>query len=154
MARHELLGRYDCLAMVAHCIIPGSTPIYSSLHSHLLTPVFRRLCRTNAASFFSPPPVPFLMAAASRHPNAVPRLLPHGLGCPALHWCIGAGNGCILGLCFAVRIRFGRPGAVEGLVGSDRLIFIVSSHVCGGLVERQALKFIVFEPEPGPEPFC
>ena len=49
--------------------------------------------------------------------HAVPGLLPHGLGSPALHGWIVASEACLLDFGLAMRVGFGGPSAVEDLVG-------------------------------------
>lgn len=113
--------------------VPNSKPrlVIKSLSSCPLTSVFRSRLSASAAAFA-------LAYLSGRHrgpglegAHAVPGLLSHCLGSPALHGCTATREACLLVFCMTSRVCFGRPSAVEALVNWGRLCSLVSSISSG-----------------------
>ena len=100
---------------------PNSKPrlVIISSFSCSLTPVFRSPLSTSAAArapaYLSTRP----SGEGLEVTHVVPGLLPHSLGIPALQAWTTASEVCLLAFGLALRVCFGGPGAVEGLVGWD-----------------------------------
>ena len=109
---------YESLAFATMvCSNSKTRLVITSLSSCPLTPVFRSRLSASAAALA-------LAHMSGRHrspalegAHAVPGLLPHCLGSPALHGWTAAREACLLAFCLAMRVCFGGPSAVEALVG-------------------------------------
>ena len=127
--------------------------VITSSSSCPLTPVFRsRLSASTAALAFAH------LSGRYRLPglegaHAVPGLLSHCLGGPALHGWTAASEAYLLVFCLTVRVRVGGPSAVEALVGWRGLCSLVSSVSLWVIFLAQTLLLVACEPEPEPEPF-
>ena len=112
-------------------MFPDSKPhlVIISSFSCSLTPVFRSPLSTSTAGLapahLSTRPSGKILEVT----HVVPGLLPHSLGIPALHAGTTASEACLLPFDLALRVCFGGPGAVEGLVGLGRLY--ISSYQLG-----------------------
>ena len=91
--------------------------IIMSSSSCSLTPVFRSRLSTSAAALALAHFSTSLRGKGLEVTNAVPGLLRHGLGSPALHGWVVASEACLLAFGLATRVTFGGPSADEGLVG-------------------------------------
>ena len=120
-----------------------------SLYPCPLTPVFRSRLSASAAALA-------LARLSGRHrgpslegAHAVPGLLPHCLGSPALHGWTAAREACLLAFCLTRRVCFGGPSAVEALVGWGGLCSLISSVFLW--VTCLALTWLLMACEPDPE---
>lgn len=114
-----------------------------------LTPVFRSRLSASAAALA-------LAHLSGRHrgpdlerAHAVPGLLSHRFGSPALHSWTAAREACLLAFHLAMRICFGGPSAVEALVGWGGLCSLISSVFLW--VTCLALTRLLTACEPEPE---
>ena len=121
-----------------------------------LTPVFRSRLSASAAALA-------LAHVSARHSgpglegtHAVPGLLSHCLGSPALHGWTAAREACLLVFCLTMRVCFGGPSAIEALVGCGGLYSLISSGflwvTCLALTRLLTTCEPGLEPEPEPEP--
>ena len=84
-----------------------------------LTPVFRSPLSTSTAGLAPAPLSTWASGKGLEVTHVVPGLLPHSLSIPALHGWTTASEACLLAFGLALRVCFGGPGSVEGLVGWD-----------------------------------
>ena len=133
---------------------PNSKPrlVITSLFSFPLNPVFRSRLRASAAALALAH-----LSARYRGPglegaHAIPGLLPHSLGSPALHGWAAARETCLLVFCLTTRACFGGPSAVEAPVGWGGLYSLISSGFLWVTCLALTWLLMACEPEPEPEP--
>ena len=124
--------------------------VITPLSSFPLTPVFRSCLSASAAALA-------FAHVSGRHrgpglegAHALPGLLSHCLGSPALHGWAAAREACLLAFCLAMRVRFGGPSAVEALVGWGGLYSLISSVFLWVTCLALTWLLMAFEPEPEP----
>lgn len=137
--------------------VPNSKPhlVITSLSSCQLTPVFRSRLSASAAALALA-----RLSGCRRGPglegtHAVPGLLSHLFGSPALHGWTAASEACLLVFCPTMRVCFGGPSAIEALVGWGGLYPHISSGflyvTCLALTRLLVAGSPGLEPGPGPE---
>ena len=137
--------------------VPNSKPrlVITSLSSCPLTPVFRSRISASAAALALAHQSGCHRGPGLEVTHAVPGLLSHCLGSPALHGWAAAREACLLAFCLAMRVRFRGPSAVEALVGWGGLCSRISSVflwvTCLALTRLLTVCEPGLEPEPEPE---
>lgn len=119
----------------------------------LLTPVFRTRLSASAAALALANLSDRRRGPGLEGAHAVPGLLPHFLGSPALHGWTAASEVCLLVFCLTTRVCFRGPSAVEALGGWGGLCSHVSSVSLCATFLAQTLLLVACEPGPEPEPF-
>ena len=147
-ARSRILG-------IHHHFVFNSKPrlVITSSCSCPLTPVFRSCLSASAAALALAHLPGRYQGPGLEGAYAVPGLLSHCLGSPALHGWTAASEAYLLVFCLAMRVCFSGPSAVEALVGWCGLCSLVNSISLCSRFLAQTLLLVACEPEPEPEPF-